>query len=245
MSDEWRIGGGMQGRRKNSPRIWGPWRDPGAPRESMKADSGAGLMEWDDSIRNLQLGEGVEEVIWVDEDDLLLPDAVEDTGVEERVLEEYREVAGEESTPVPSGLDVRYVDSFIEVPGTEEVWSFGGYRTGVTEEETSEDSSYELVNFLDMDIPGDAAPYDLEHWFEDGEMIHPDRPVYEVDVETGEAVLYRSGDTVYSGDMEGAVDYLEEHWGEELPGTASTVKVQAAIEGGDWDVNTQVREHLL
>jgi hypothetical protein len=211
----------------------------------MKADSGAGLMEWNDSIRNLQLGEGVEEVIWADGDELLLPDAVEDTGVEQRVLEEYREVAREESTPVPSGLDVRYVDSGIEVPGTEEIWSFGGYRTGVTEEETSEDSSYELVNFLDMDIPGDAAPYDLEHWFEDGEMVHPDRPVYEVDVETGEAVLYRSGETVYSGDVEGAVDYLEEHWGEELLDTASTVKVQAAIEGGDWDVNTQVREHLL
>lgn len=234
----------MQGKAKDKSRIWGSWRDPGAPREPKKTDSGAGLMEWDDSIRNLQLGEGAEEVIWVDGDSLLLPDLLEDSPVEDRVLDEYREVA-EAETSVPEGLEVEYVDSSVEVPETEEIWSFGGYRTGVTEERSEQDNSYELLNYLEMDIPESAVPYDLEHWEEDGEIVHPDRPVYEFDIETGEASLYESGEEVYSGDVEGMISYLEEKWDEEIERPASTVKVQSALRGSDWDVDEGVEKAFL
>lgn len=234
----------MQGKAKGESRIWGSWRDPGAPREPKKADSGAGLMEWDDSIRNLQLGEGSEEVIWVDDGKLLLPDLLEDSPVRERVLEEYREVA-EADTAVPEGLEVEYVDSSIEVPETEEVWDFGGYKTGVTEERSEQDNSYELLNYLEMNLPETAVPYDLEHWEEDGEIVHPDRPVYEFDVETGEASLYESGEEVYSGDVEGMISYLEEEWNEEIERPGSTVKVQAAITGGEWNLDEDVEKAFL
>lgn len=244
MSDEWRIGGGMQLKQQNNSVIYGPWRDPGAPREPKKVDSAAGLMEWDDSIRNLQLGEGSEEVVWVDDGKLLLPDLLENSPVEERVVNEYREVA-EADTVVPEGLDVEYVDSSISVPETEEVWEFGGYRTGVTEEVSEEDSSYELLNFLEMDVPESAVPYDLEHWEEGSEVVHPDRPVYEIDVETGEAAVYTSGEQVYSGDVTGMVSYLEEEWGEEIERPASTVKVQAALQGGDWNRHEEVDQAFL
>ncbi|MFB6174522.1 MAG: hypothetical protein ABEJ87_00925 [Candidatus Nanohalobium sp.] len=123
----------MQGKESETSVIFGPWRDAGAPREPMKMDSEAGLMEWDDSIRNLQLGEGSEEVVWVHDGKLLLPDLLEDSPVEERVLNECSKVA-EADTVVPEGLEVKYVNSSIEVPDTDEVWSFGGYRTGMTEE---------------------------------------------------------------------------------------------------------------
>ncbi|MFB6174521.1 MAG: hypothetical protein ABEJ87_00920 [Candidatus Nanohalobium sp.] len=96
-----------------------------------------------------------------------------------------------------------------------------------------------------MDVPDSAVPYDLEHWEEDGQVVHPDRPVYQINVETGESVLYESGEKVYEGDIEGAIGYLEERWGEELPETASTVKVQAAINDGDWETDEQVAEYLL
>lgn len=244
MSNEWRIGGGMQLKNQDDSVIYGPWRDPNAPREPKKVDSAAGLMEWDDSIRNLQLGEGAEEVIWVDDGKLLLPDLLEGSPVEERVLNEYREVA-EAGTVVPEGLEVEYVDSSISVPETEEIWEFGGYRTGVTEEVTKEDKSYELLNFLEIDVPDSAVPYDLEHWEEGEGLVHPDRPVYEIDVETGEAVLYTSGEKVYDGDVSGMLSYLEEEWGEKIERPASTVKVQAALRGGGWDRDEELDQSFL
>lgn len=235
----------MQGKKSGKSVIWGPWRDPGAPREPKTADAGAGLMEWDDSIRNLQLGEGAEEVVWVEDGQLLLPEEVKGTPVEDRVLSEYHEVASDDSTPVPGGLDVRYVDSEIVVPEGLEVWDLGGYRTGVEPEgEGTEDQSYELLNFLEMDLPSNASPFDLEHWYEGEELVHPDRPVYEIDVETGETVLYESGEEVYEGDIEGAIEYLGEEWGEEMPRPAATVKVQGAVQSFD-SVDEKVEEYFL
>lgn len=236
----------MQGKNSGRPVIWGSWRDPGAPREPKTADSGAGLMEWDDSIRNLQLGEGAEEVVWINGDQLLLPEDVRGTPVEERVLAEYREVASDDSTPVPANPDIAYVNSDITTPENITIWNFGGYRTGVAVEgEGSDDQSYELVNFLEMDLPENAAPYDMEHWFEGEDLIHPDRPVYEINVESGDTVLYESGEPIYEGDLEGAVQHLEDKWDEDLPRPASTVKVQAAIEGAGHDIDEQVAQYLL
>lgn len=259
MTTETRVAGGMQMKKKGEPVLYGPVRDEGAPSEPRKLDSSAGLMQEDESIRSLQWGEGMEEVVWIEEGTLLLPDIVRDTPVEQRVIDEYNTAATADSndlSPVTAD-EVAYIDAEITVPAEMDVMRFGEYRTGIVEQPpvTEDDiTSMELVNYLELDVPDSASPVDLEHMPGDDGINHFDRPVYELNVETAETAIYQGGQKLYDGDLEGALAYIEDEDGldwDPLPDTPATVKVQGAIQYGPaeeddrWDVHEQVEEYLL
>lgn len=265
-----RVGGGLQLKTDDST-IAGSYRDAGGS-APLRMDEGAGVMEADETIHDLQLGEGAEEVVYgIETDDgyeLVLPDVIEDTKIEQRVLDTYNAALNDDSSPLPgevSGDDVRYMDSQITVPPESSTVTFGEYETGFTMEGDGDagrdDISMELVNYLEVDPPEDAVPVDLENFPAGDDHIHLDRIVYEVDLETAEARLYRSGTEIFEGDVDGMVSFMgsiEDHVDEETaagyaelpddepePEVPATVKVQESIAGSGLDLHEQVRDNLL
>lgn len=256
--NESRMAGGLQMKAQDAPVLYGPVRDAGAPSDPMMLDSSAGLMQADDSPRSLQWGEGMEEVVWYDGDQLFLPAVVATEPEQGRIITEFNAAAqadGNDLEPVDA-TDVAFYPAEITVPQGLDVLRFKDYRTGYTEQPPLDDDdihSIELLNYLEVDVPDAAEPVDLEHMpDDDGGVIHFDRPVYAVNVATGDVTMYRGGDAVYSGDVAGMIDYFEDGFGwDDVPTTPATVKFQDAVRYGPaegeqpWDVDEQVAQYLL
>lgn len=265
-----RVGGGLQ-LKPSETSIAGSYRDAGGS-APLQMDEGAGVMEADETIHDLQLGEGAEEVVYGNETedgyDLVLPDVIEGTDIEQRVLDTYNAALNDEGSPLPGEVsedDVRYMDSRIAVPPESSTVTFGEYETGFTMEGDGDagrdDVSMELVNYLEIDPPEDATPVDLENFPAGDDHIHLDRIVYEVDLKTADAALYRSGEQIFEGDVDGMVSFMgsiEDHVDEdtaagyvdlpedeEEPAVPATVKVQESIAGSGLDLHEQVTDHLL
>lgn len=271
--DNIRVGGGLQ--LKVNTAIVGPYRDAGGA-APWRMDESAGIMEADESIRDLQIGEGTEEIVYLQEDgdsyEIVLPDIIADTAIEGRVMDVYSSALQDDSSPLPVDVtddDVRYMDAEIRIPSNSDTITFGEYTTGYTMEEPEDgrgDRSMELVNYLDANPPEGAVPVDLENFPAGDTHIHLDRIVYEIDLETADAQLYRSGEQIHDGDVESMLAFMDDindHADEtvadgytelpddkEEPEVPATVKVQEAIAGSptddeDWTLHDQVVENLL
>lgn len=260
-----RLGGGLQLKKQGEPVILGPFRDPHAPRMPKTADISAGVMGEIDKYSPviMQKREGTQEIVFTGENTLYLPNIIEqkinnieatnteqvtefiNTEINDIVLqdtlEHYHQASqlSEHLQPLQN-LEIQYLNSNIEVPGGN-TKQYGDYETLHTFEEQGEMRSEELINHLEIEIPENATPVDLEYIEDDFAL---DRPVYEFNLKTGEAQLYESGQQIYNGDIEGAIKHLEEKWGEEINKPYSTVKVQSSIQGTQTKLHEQAQKFL-
>lgn len=241
------------------------FKDKGASEAGL--DISAGLMQADDSIRNLQLGEGVEEIGYVDSATLdnetltvYVPDIVQNTEIEERVETFYERALDLAGETLPDAFNITYVNSDIHIPEADAIDEgevYGDWKTGVVEQApVSEDDiwSDELFNYLEIDVPEGAVPVDFEHVEAGDDSFYLDRLDFQVNVETGETTVYRGGEELFAGRFDEAMRYMEEDVTEDAYtfdeddfayGDPFNVKSAAAVQGIDGvAVHESIRRYL-
>jgi hypothetical protein len=213
----WRVAGGAAQKMKDEPVLILPFKDVGAGVPGL--DISAGLMQEGDSPRLIQLGEAAEEIVNVEPEtledgelEIYIADVVEDTSVEERVREFYERTA--EISDLPENYNLNFVDSArtgLDEDALDSTEQYGEKEFGAVHEPpvNEEDKwSRELIEYLEVDTPGGTAPLDLER-VEGDDPFYLNRIDFEIDVETGETVVWREGEKQYEGDFEEALDYVE------------------------------------
>jgi len=228
--DRHRVGGGLQIVQDGF--FVGPVRDVDAPRSPCCLDISAGLREPGENIGHLQFREGAEEVVWVCDETVALPDLVKNHGVLESVVSAVEKAVQDSKSSFKHKY--RFYNARIGIPTNIQTINLSedlDYKdkTGVTVDETGK-RSYELVNYLLIDPPEKFNPIDTEVVEKNGDEknIWLNRIVYKFHPMTGKARLYQSGEQIFSGNFEEMIARLEKELKQE---PAYTSKVKASLEG--------------
>lgn len=261
-----RIAGGTALQHLGDPVLTFGFKDNGASEAGL--DVCAGLMQANDSIRNLQLGEGVEEIAYVDPSTLdtdtltvYVPNIIEGDTVEERVRAFYDRALGLAGDALPDRYDVEFVDATLAIPDEQvldEKTRYGDWETGVVEQPPVDEDdiwSRELLSYLAVDLPDDAVPVDFEHVEAGADSFYLDRIDFEVNVESGATTVYRGGEELFAGRFDEAMRYMEEDVTDDAYtfdedddfeyGDPFNVKSGAAVQGlPDVTVHASIRDYL-
>lgn len=253
-----RFGAGLLTRLEGEDTFVLPVRDNGPIAMPKRIDGQMGVKEVDEAIEEAQAREGTEETAFVKETEdgtfLGVPSTIEDTYLEDNLVETYRTARTDESSPLPEFDGVFYFEASQEVPEgmpTTEAEN-GGYQTGYTWE-VSDDVSQELMNDNVVDISseeileGNISVYDIEHMETDDGAVHFDRPTVVLDTTEDEIAVFRSGEKEYKGDVEGFRDHLsnEYDWDMDEIDNMATAKVQARLDAYDDKLGPQSSEELV
>ncbi len=268
MVRRWRTAGGAAHREKDEPVLTLAFKDIGASEPGL--DIAAGLMEADESINLLQIGEAVEEIAYIDPESIdgeatvYAPDIIEGTPMEDRFTSFYERASELSDGIVPEDYEIEFVDSEMR-PLSEEVLDsteeFGSKVTGAVHQPpvTDEDKwSRELIEYLEVDVPDHAVPLDLEIVEDGEESFYLNRIDFRTNVETGYTEVWREGEVLYSGEFDEALGYVEqevddrgynvENLGEDQKNPFEdpfNVKSGAAITGMEGvEVHESIRQYL-
>jgi len=237
-----RFGAGLLTRLEGEDVFVLPVRDNGPIAMPKRIDGQMGVKEQDESIEEAQAREGSEETAFVKETEegtyLGIPTTIQDTELEDNLLDTYRTAGLDVDSPLPDFDGVFYFEASQEVPdGMSTVEAEDeGYETGYTWE-IDEDVSMELMNDYMVGIgyeeivEGEIDIYDIEHMETDDGAVHFDRPTVLLEPTEDRVAVFRGGEKEYEGDVEGFRDHLssEYGWGMEDVDTPATAKIQARM----------------
>lgn len=265
---EWRTAGGAAHKVKGKPELILPFKDVGASEPGL--DICAGIMEADDSINNLLLGEASEEITYTDpasvENDgpttIYVGDIIEDTPVEDRFRAFYDKASELSDGNIPEEYEIEFIDSTLSSPDQKVLDSTEQYGDkvfgAVHQAPVTEDDKWsrELTEYLELELPQNAVPLDLE-------IVEGDDPFWlnrvdvKTNVETGGTEVYRAGEMLYEGSFGDALNYVNQEvddWGyntenlddgQKNPYTDPfNIKSAAVVEGMDTDTHDDIQRYL-
>lgn len=265
---EWRTAGGAAHKIKDKPELVLPFKDVGASEPGL--DICAGIMEADDSINNLLLGEATEEITYIDpesvENDgpttIYVGDIIENTSVEDRFRDFYDKTSELSDGNIPQEYKIEFIDSNLSSPNKSVLDSTEQYGDkvfgAVHQAPVTEDDKWsrELTEYLELELPEDAVPLDLEI-VEGEDPFWLNRIDVKTNIETSETEVYRAGKLLYEGSFSDALNYVDQEvddWGyntenldenQKNPYTNPfNVKSTAVVKGMDTEIHQNIQQYL-
>lgn len=247
------YGAGLFWKIENSTELIFPIRDDSAPSSPCKVDCQIGYVG-DESLISAQIREGTEETVILrdrsGETQLGIPSFIKDTKFEESLKYYYESAVCDSSSPLKQYDSTFYYKCKLKEPRDFPIKTINSeYETGYVFNFNNDTITEELINMMSIELEteelksGDYYIYDLENTTHSGYQ-HFNRPVILLDYQTGDTLLFKSGEVKFEDDISNLRSYLTNTLGWELNDSISTCKVQAILQSFE-KTSSNVRKELI